>query len=153
MEDFVDGIRNVCVENNIEFPEAKMDVVEELTSTVSELEEKLNAALAENVQLSKTLNTTSREKLVNEAVEGLVATQASKIRSLAEGVSAETDEEFAAKLKTLRESYTDKKAAVKTDVLTEDQANVDHGTDTNESLPDYMKTIVGVLDRQPTFTK
>ncbi len=151
-EDFIAGIRDLCVEHNIEFPDAQIDVVEELTATVEELEAKLNKALSENVELSKTLNTTSREKLVNEAVEGLADTKAAKVRKLAEGVSAVSDEDFAKKLKTLRESYAENKPVVKPETLVEDKANVDHGADTSEASP-FMKSVVGILDKKPTFTK
>jgi hypothetical protein len=154
MEDFVAGIKKVCEENYIEFPEEKANVVEELSATVEELKGKISGLLEQNVALTKKVEETTKERLVNEACEGLTDTQASKLRKLAEGVSADTDEEYATRLKTLRESYTQPKAgSSEKKTLTEDKASETDDSNIVEVSPD-MERVLSVLERRkPNFTK
>ena len=104
-EDFITGLRNLFAENYIDIPEDKVSVVEELSTQVSALEDKLNEEIQKNVDLTKTLNEAMKTEIVNSISEGLVTTQAEKLKSLVENVAFTNAEEFADKVKTLRESY------------------------------------------------
>ena len=48
-EDMMHKIKNVFVESYIEIPESKVDVLEVMTSKVSELEDKVNDVVAQNI--------------------------------------------------------------------------------------------------------
>ena len=104
-EDFISGLKNLFNEHYITIPEDKEDVVEGLTEDLRKMEERLNEQIKSNVELNKSLDETARIVVLKTVSEGLADTQADKLASLAEAVEFESEEKFAEKLKTLRESY------------------------------------------------
>ena len=112
VEDFIGGLKDLFEKHYIDIPEDKVDVVEELTAKVEELEDSLNEEINSSVQLKKELNEHKKIEAIYTACEGLTQTQVEKMKSLAEGVEFTTEEEFVEKLETIKESYF--KAQVKT---------------------------------------
>jgi hypothetical protein len=104
-EDFISGLRQLFAEHYIDIPEEKVSVIEELGSRVEELEGKLNEEIERNVELSKVLSESTKESVLHDMTEGLTATQAEKLKSLAEGVEFVDADTFATKVQTLRENY------------------------------------------------
>jgi uncharacterized protein with HEPN domain len=105
VEDFIDGLRNLFIEHYIDIPEDKVDIVEELTAKIEELEGSLNEQIKESVQLTSELNEHKKFEAIYAACEGLTQTQVEKIKSLAESIEFTSDDEFADKLETIKESY------------------------------------------------
>ena len=105
VEDFIAGLHNLFKEHYIDIPEEKVDVVEELTNKVEELEATINEQIQSAVQLKKELNEHKKNEAIHAVCEGLTQTQVEKMKQLAESVEFTTDEEFADKLVTLRQSY------------------------------------------------
>jgi hypothetical protein len=105
VEDFMEGLHNLFNEHYIDIPEEKVNVVEELTDRVVELEESLNQEILAAVELRKELNEHKKIEAVHAVCEGLTQTQVEKLKALAEGVEFTTEEEFIGKLETLVESY------------------------------------------------
>ena len=104
-EDFISGLKNLFNEHYITIPEGKEDVVEGLTEDLRKMEEQLNQQIKSNVEINNRLNESARTVVLKTVSEGLADTQADKLASLAEAVEFESEEKFAEKLKTLRESY------------------------------------------------
>lgn len=104
-EDFIAGLRNLFAEHYIDVPSEKVDLVDELATKVEELEGKLNEEIEYGIQLKKSLVESTKEIVAREVTEGLTATQAEKIKSLAESVEFSTEEEYKTKLETIRENY------------------------------------------------
>jgi len=119
VEDFITGLKGLFEEHYIDIPEDKVDVVEELTDRVTDLEDALNEQIANAIELKKELNEHKKTEAIYTACEGLTQTQVEKMKSLAEGVEFSTEEEFATKLSTLKESY------FKSDVKVADQSALD----------------------------
>lgn len=143
VEDFIGGLRNLFVEHYIDIPADKVDVVEELTTKVEELESALNEQINHGIELSKELNEQKKIEAIYTACEGLTQTQVEKLKSLAEGVDFTTETEFVTKLSTLKESYF--KADVKVadnsaldEVLVEEEKK---SVSTDPSMDIYAKTI------------
>ena len=105
-ESMLAGLKQVFVENYIDLPEEKVDVVEEIQTQLDVMETKLNESIEENVELSKSVGTYIKNGIVTEIAEGLSLSQREKIASLAEAVEFENEESFRAKVSTLRESYS-----------------------------------------------
>ena len=105
VEDFITGLKGLFEEHYIDIPSEKVDVVGELTDKVEELEAALNEQISKGVELTKELNEQKKIEAIYTACEGLTQTQVEKLKSLAEGVEFTTEEEFATKLSTLKESY------------------------------------------------
>jgi len=104
-EDFIAGLRNLFAEHYIDVPDEKVELVEELVSKVEELENNLNEEINYGIELSKALVESVKAEITHEVTEGLTATQVEKIKSLAESVEFSTEEEYKAKLETIRENY------------------------------------------------
>jgi hypothetical protein len=104
-EDFIGGLRNLFAEHYIDVPAEKVDLVDELAGKVEELESKLNEEIERGVSYAKALVESRKNEIAREIGEGLTATQAEKIKTLAESVEFSTEDEYKSKLETLRENY------------------------------------------------
>ena len=98
-------MKSLFAEHYIDIPEESVPVVEELSSTVEELEAKLNEEIQRNVELTSMLSESRKAELTAVVCEGLTNTQAAKLQALAEGVDYTSDEEFIEKVHTLKENY------------------------------------------------
>lgn len=144
-EDFISGLRALFAEHYIDVPEDSVNVVEELSSTVEELEEKLNEEIERNVQLTAALNESVKYELVSQVCEGLTATQAEKLKSLAENVTFTDEDEFIEKISTLRENYFSN--AVKTDEVLDRAESQDPKMISESALEGPMSLYVQALGR------
>lgn len=104
-EEFIGGLRTLFAENYIDIPEEKFNVVEELSARVQDLEEKLNEAINENIELTASLNEMTCDEVFDEVSEGLATTQVEKFKKLAEGVEYDSIDNFKKKLEIIKESY------------------------------------------------
>ena len=104
-EDFISGLHSLFIENYIDIPEDKVSVIEEMGAQVEELTNKLNEEIERNVILNKMLSESQQVEVFNQMTEGLTATQADKLKTLAEGITYDSVEEYAEKVSTLKESY------------------------------------------------
>ena len=147
-EDFIDGLRNLFVEHYIDIPEDKVDVVNEMAEKVAELEAQLNEQINTNIDLSKELNEQRKIEAIYTACEGLSQTQVEKLKSLAEGVEFTTEEEFAAKLSTLKESYFRTDVKVADNSALDDEVQIEEEKRTTRSADPLMEQVVGILNKK-----
>ena len=127
-ESLMSGMKALFEENNVQLPEDKYDVLEEMTSKLDEMEEKLNEQIEKNMSLNGTIKTFVKESVVAEVSKGLAQTQAEKLASLAEGVEFESEESFKSKLETIKENYFPKaKVELKEDIATGEVASPAEG--------------------------
>jgi hypothetical protein len=117
-ESVMDGLKKVFVENYIDLPEEKVDLVSELQEQLETMETKLNESIEENVGLTHEVGSYIKNGIVTEIAEGLSLSQREKLVSLAEAVEFDNEEAFRVKVSTLRESYFSTKPEVTT--VTED---------------------------------
>jgi hypothetical protein len=148
VEDFITGLKGLFEEHYIDIPEDKVNVVEELTDKVTDLEDALNEQIANAIELKKELNEHKKTEAIYTACEGLTQTQVEKMKSLAEGVEFTTEDEFGTKLSTLKESY------FKSDVKVADQSALDEvlieeeekkSTSGDPMMDQYVKSISKTL--------
>lgn len=112
--EFMGKLKDLFVESYIEIPEDKVDVVEELSAKLAEMEEKLNGVVAENIELRNVVEANTQEEIFDEVSEGLALTQIEKFRTLAEGVDFGDAETYRKKLEIVKEQYfAEKKVAAK----------------------------------------
>jgi hypothetical protein len=105
VEDFIRGMKSLFEEHYIDIPEEKVNVVEELTDRVEDLESSLNEQIKSAVQMKKQINEYKKTEAIHAVCEGLTQTQVEKLKSLAESVEFTTEQEFGRKLETLVDSY------------------------------------------------
>jgi flagellar hook-basal body complex protein FliE len=104
-EDFINGLKALFVEHYIEIPEDKVDVIEELSEEVAQVENRLNEEISRNVELTGMVKAYQAQEVFTAACDGLTDVQVDKLASLAEGIEFTTAEEFSKKLDMLRENY------------------------------------------------
>ena len=139
-ESVVDGLKKVFVENHIEVPEEKADIINEMASELDSMEAKLNNEIEKSVTLTAQIAGYVKNGIVNEVSEGLAATEKEKLASLAEGVEFEDEESFRTKVETLKESYFSSKPETPGDTVAEDvQPVVD--TEMTDSMSRYVEAL------------
>ena len=104
-ENFIQSLKTVFVENYIEVPEAKKDLVAEMESTISKLQEEAADTTQSISTLSEQVERLTREKIVAEAATGLADTQVEKLKSLVEDVNYTSESAYRKKVETIKEFY------------------------------------------------
>ena len=137
-EQVLNGLKQVFVENYIELPDEKVDLVDDLQGQLNTMESKLNESIEENVGLSKKVGGYIKNGIVTEIAEGLSLSQKEKLVSLAEAVEFENEESFKAKVSTLRESYFSTKPEKTT--VSED-VQVENAPEAGSSMDAYSQAI------------
>lgn len=125
-ENFILGLRNLFAENFIEVPEERLDVLGEMKAEIEDLKSKLNEALDENITLKSELQESAKASIIENAIQGLVSTDAEKLKTLAESVDFTDAEAFERKISILKEGTFSEKSAPSTGILTEEIAGEDN---------------------------
>ena len=111
-ENVMRGLQNLFIENNLDVPEEKFDLVDNMVEKLDEMENKLNEQIEINVEMHKKLGGYIKNGIVSEVSVGLAETQKDKLQGLSEGVEFKTEEDFRNKIETIKESYFTRKAEV-----------------------------------------
>jgi hypothetical protein len=112
-ENFINGLKDLFLENYIEVPEEKFDLIGEMEAEMAELKESMNAEIAKTIDANKKIAVLVKESVIAEVTKGLTETDAEKIKGLAEGVEFTTESEFKEKVLTLKENFFPKNAPLK----------------------------------------
>ena len=104
-EEFMGGLKKVFEDNYLNIPDEKIQVVEEMTEELCEMEGRLNEQLERNIELNNKLAGYQKQAILARMSEGLVDTQREKLASLAESVDFVSEEDFKNKVSTLIGSY------------------------------------------------
>lgn len=119
-EDFMGKLKDLFTESYIEVPESKVDLVDELSEQVADLEARLNETTETAIEQNQLLEELMRDAIIREHSRDLAETQVEKLKSLAEELDFEDPEAFAAKVETVKESYfTKKKVSVASEQIDE----------------------------------
>ena len=142
-ENFMAKLKDVFVESYVEVPESKVDLVDDLTEQVVALEEKLNDAIADSVELSESLRNVKRVAVIAEASRDMAQTQAEKLNHLLEGVAFEDETSFASKVETIKESFFGKVEVEQSPVTIaeslEADSEVEEEVELSASMSQYLK--------------
>ena len=143
-EDFITGLKGLFKEHYIDVPEEKYNVLDDLTNQVKDLEDKLNEQIEKNVNLSKDVSESNREKLIAQVSEDLADTEKEKFGSMAENVEYDSAEKFQEKLETIKESYFPKTKIEETtsgDEVDSVAANIPADAGTSDAMAAYTAAI------------
>jgi len=140
-EGFMTALKDVFTENYIEVPEAKVDLVDELSEQVKELEDKLNGTIADNIELAEALSVAKKDSIVEAASKDLTVAQAEKLASLAESIEFDSVESFENKINTIKESYFPAEKVVVSEEAEVEQSEGDDVTETSPLMSAYLDAI------------
>ena len=107
-ENFIHGLKGLFESCYVDVPNEKYDLIDGMATKIEQLEGQVNEEMENNISLRKSILEHRCEEVFNKTTEGLVDTEVEKLRSLAEGVEFESEEQYKDKLNILKESYFDK---------------------------------------------
>lgn len=125
-ENFINGMQNLFVENNVSIPEEKTDLVVEMETRLQEMSEKFDSLLSENVELKNTVNENIKKSIIEEESKNLTAIEVEKLYDLSENVKYTNEDEFRLRINTLINKFIvedSKTIENDTDILTEENTD------------------------------
>lgn len=141
VENFMEGLRGLFTENYVDIPEEKVDLVDELAAKVQELETSVNEEMEKNIDISKQLQEMKKEQIIESISDGLSENQSDKLKSLADGVEFESEEDYTKKLETVKENYFPSEEVVSEIADDEPLEIEDDDKNVNGSMANYMNAI------------
>jgi hypothetical protein len=150
-EDFMAGLKTLFKEHYIEVPEEKYDVMGDLQSKVTELEEGLNYQLEQNVSLNAEVISLRKNAILAEMSKDLAHTDAKRLSKLLEGVDFDNEELYKEKVAVIKENYfsvTDikKPSEMMTQPLLE-ETTVQESFESNDAVSSYAKALSRTIKR------
>jgi len=138
-ENFISGLKVLFENSWIDVPDEKYDILTDMEDNKNGLEEQLNTALQENIQLHKEVLAHRCGEIFTEEADGLTDLEVEKLASLTEGIEFETENQYRSKITVLRESYFGKS----TPVLSEEYESTVEDTSVDDGGPmdKYLNTI------------
>ena len=140
-ETLMNKLKDVFTESYIEVPESKVDLVDELSEQVEELETALNARTEEALEQAKAIEDFTRSAIVAEAAKDLPDTQAEKLAGLVESIDFDDEETFTKKVATVKEAHF---AAPAVESTIAEETDVDAEADTQD-VSDTMATYLSAI--------
>ena len=145
-EDFISGLKKLFEEHYISVPDEKYDVLEDQASKIESLEKKLNEEIEQNVELNKENSESKRASIVAEMGEDLAETSKEKFNKLAEEVEYKNEEDFKAKVATIKESYFGAKKEASSDIDDVAVGESTENVDLSKSMAAYTAAITKTKD-------
>jgi hypothetical protein len=150
-EDFMVGLKNLFVENYIDIPEDKVDLVDEMAKKLQDAETDLDKKITENADLVAELNDYKKEQAVHTVTEGLSEIQIAKLKSLAENIEFISEQDYKNKLTLTKKKYFESKETEKT-AVSESKKDLDSAdSELEESftpiMEHYVKNISKIVKR------
>ena len=145
-EDFIGGLKKLFEDHYIDVPDEKYDVLEDQASKIEGLEKKLNEEINKNVEMNKINGGLKRQDIIDENSKDLADTAKEKFDSLVEGVEYSSEEDFAKKVGTIKESYFGQKAEKSVDNTDIDDVAVG-GETSNEDLSNAMAAYTNAISK------
>ena len=141
-EDFISGLKQLFEDHYIDVPDEKYDILEAQSEKISELEEKLNTSIEENVERRKVVESLTRDAVMYEMSEELTVTEMEKFKSLTEELEFVSEESFRQKLDTLKEGYFPKTGGQETFTIVDgDSEEPAQDIDTTDTIQKYLSAI------------
>ena len=138
-EAFMDGLKKLFIESNINLPDESLDAVAEMSEKLDEMETRLNEQIEKNVGLHEKVGNYRKNEILNEYSRGLAEVQKDKFTSLAEAVEFKNEESYREKLGQIKESYFGaKKPEVAEEISTDEPAKVEA---ISESMTSYVEQL------------
>ncbi|MGB1151051.1 MAG: hypothetical protein ACPG9P_05600 [Candidatus Pseudothioglobus sp.] len=114
-EDFIGGLKSLFESHYINVPQEKYDVIESQAAEIEKLKEEVNKSMEKNIELNQKIAESTREDIIKDVSSDLAATEADKLKGLAEGIEYKDAESFRKSVETLKNSYYPKAKASDTE--------------------------------------
>ena len=139
-EDFIGGLKSLFESHYINVPQEKYDVIESQAAEIEKLKEDINKSMEKNIELNQKIAESTREDIIKDVSSDLAATEADKLKGLAEGIEYKDAESFRKSVETLKNSYYPKAKASDTESNEVAEQNAGSGN-LSESMAAYTAAI------------
>jgi len=140
-EDFIAGLKQLFEDHYIDVPDEKYDVLEAQSEKITELEDRLNEMMEENIEKKKVVESLTRETVIVEVSDDLAETEEEKFKELVEDVEYTDEDSFRNKLNTLKESYFPKTGGEESFIIDDEHSEIAQDIDTTDTIKSYMSAI------------
>ena len=137
-EAFMDGLKKLFIESNINLPDEKLDAVSEMSEKLDEMETRLNEQVEKNVGLHEKVSTYRKNEILTELSRGLAEVQKDKFTSLAEAVEFKSEETYREKLGQIKESYFGAKTPEVAEEISSEEPQAKVEAPLSESMTSYV---------------
>ena len=137
-EAFMDGLKKLFIESNINLPDEKLDAVAEMNEKLDEMETRLNEQVEKNVGLHEKVSTYRKNEILTELSRGLAEVQKDKFTSLAEAVEFKSEETYREKLGQIKESYFGAKTPEVAEEISSEEPQAKVEKQLTESMTSYV---------------
>ena len=149
-ENFMSSLKDVFVENYIEVPEEKRDLVEELTQAAEASQEKLTESELQLEILKDQVEGYERDAILSEASQDLSENESHKLREILEDIDFNDKESFTSKVKVIKSSLFSIKEEASTEEVVEDATGeteviIEGEGDPMANLPKDMKAYINAI--------
>ena len=151
-ENFMSSLKDVFVENYIEVPEEKRDLVEELTQSAEAAQEKLTESELQLEILKDQVEGYERDAVLSEMSQDLSENEAHKLREILEDIDFNDKESFTSKVKVIKSSLFSIKEETSTEEVVEDATGeteviIEGEGDPMDKLPQSMKAYMKAISQ------
>jgi AcrR family transcriptional regulator len=147
-ESFMEGLKELFYEHNVDIDEETIDVVSALESELEEAITEANRAINNNIALSEEVARLSAEVAFREISEGLTTSQVERLRVLSEKLDVANLDTYVSDLATLKESFFKSKPVITESVSEEsEELIVEETKPARASQFDSVNAIASFLDK------
>jgi len=137
-ESFMEGLKKLFIESNINLPDEKLDAVAEMSEKLDEMETRLNEQVEKNVGLHEKVGNYRKNEILTELSRGLAEVQKDKFTSLAEAVEFKSEETYREKLGQIKESYFGAKTPEVAEEISSEEPQATVEKELTESMTNYV---------------
>jgi AcrR family transcriptional regulator len=147
-ESFMEGLKELFYEHNVEIDEETVDVVGALEEELEEAVSEANRAINANIELSEEIGSLRAEIAFREISEGLTTSQVERLRVLSEKLDVSDIDAYYEDLGTLKESFFKAKPVITESVTDEEEELlVEETKPARVSQFDSVNAIASFLDK------
>ena len=140
-EEFMDKLQALFVESYIAVPDSKVDLVDDLAEQKEALEATLNEQTEAMITIKEELESYKRYEVIREAARGLAETEVEKLIKLSEDLDFESEENFAEKVKTIKEAYFKKPAKTSKSIVESVEETESEEVEISGSMAAYVTAL------------
>ena len=152
-ENFMSSLKDLFIENYIEVPTEKRDIVEELNTTVEDTYSKLSEANTEIETLKEQIETFERTEVISSLSEDLSETETHRLKTILEDMSFSDKEGFFKKAQTVKSSIfeikeeTSQEESLVEETEDETEIVIEGSSNPLKKLPASMRQYVEALSK------
>ena len=143
-ESFIDGMKALVAEHNIELPEGKEDALQEALNEVEKLNEQFSTKEQEIASLQEQVSVLKANQILESFKAKMTQTEFDRFSQLTESVKFKDEEQYTKQLTVVLENFgsTKKETKVVTEqVITEEIADLKIVTESNSNVNQYAAYI------------